>query len=1028
MTKPTELSYSAPFARFALRRPVTVVMVFFAMLILGLASSRLLPLEKFPGIDIPQLVVSAPYPNATPAEVERLIVRPLEEALATVSGIKEIRSFSRENDAVVVLMFDWEEEIGSRSIEIREQVESIRHTLPKDLERIYVMHFNTDDMPVLQIRISSDRDLSLAWDLLNKQLKEPLERADGVSKVDLYGVEQREIMIRLNPEAVIASGLTDNQILSMLRAANFTLSAGYMETERTRVRVVASDEFRNLEDIRTLPVTPHLTIADIAEVAYELPRKLDGRRFNQRYAIGLSVFKDSNANLVDVAHNVVSIIEAAATTPEFNDIQLMMMDNLAESVTDSLSDLLFAGLIGALLSITVLYLFLREWRLTLIIVLSVPAAICLTLGVMYLLGYSLNILSMMGLMLAVGMLIDNAVVVSESVRQEQELAIIDKRPLNEDIVELGAARVSLAIIAGTLTTAIVFLPNIFGAKEELTVFLEHVAIAICISLLASLLVAQTLIPLLLSKLKVKVNKRVRTEPRIKSAYLRSLRWSHRRPKLTSFFIFLLFASTALPMSQIKTDEADTAFNDRLYINYDIQGQYALDEVKQEVIQLENYLYANKDDFEIDNVYSYYSTDSATSTLLLKEKRHLSVPEIQDRIRKNMPLLPRSKVRFGFRGGDNDGVQITLSGRSTELLQELARDIMPILERIDGLVDVQTDNNKASEELQLHVNRIQAERYGLTTQSVANQVSTALRGTNLRSFRHNPEGDVRIRAAYPEAYELDFDLLQNVVVARDENALIRLDQVAQFDRQPRLSQISRYNRETAIRINANLDNLTLSEARVAIEAALEQIELPNGYSWSLDGGFRQQQEQNKNMAVNMLLAVCLVYMVMAALFESLLLPTAVIGSLVLAITGAFWGLWFTGSSMEMMAMIGMLILMGVVVNNGIVLVDQVNQLRDEGFNVEDAIIEGTSRRIRPILMTVATTILGLLPLALGSTQIGGDGPSYSPMAITIISGLLFSTITSLYFIPHAYSRLLYWRDHWGNVIRQSDPKGNKKAIV
>lgn len=1018
MTKPTEPKYTAPFASFALRRPVTVWMVFFAMLILGLASSRLLPLEKFPGIDIPQLVVSAPYPNATPAEIERLIVRPLEEALATVSGIKEMRSYSRENDALVVLFFDWEEEIGSRSIEIREQVESVRHTLPDDLERIYVMHFNTDDMPVLQIRISSERDLSLAWDLLNKQLKEPLERAEGVSKVDLYGVQQREIMIRLKPEAIIAAGLTDSQVMSILRTANFTLSAGYMETERTRVRLVASDEFRNLADIERLPINANLTIADVAEVSYELPRALDGRHFNQRYAIGLSVFKDSNANLVDVAHNVVSIIEAAAQTPEFNDIQLMMMDNLAESVTDSLRDLLLAGLIGALLSITLLYAFLREWRLTLIIVLSVPSAICLTLGVMYLLGYSLNILSMMGLMLAVGMLIDNAVVVSESVRQEQELAVAAKQPLNEGVVVLGAARVSLAIIAGTLTTAIVFLPNIFGAKEQLTIFLEHVAVAICISLLASLLVAQTLIPLLLSKLKVKVKKQPKREPRLKPAYLRSLRWSHRHPRVTSLIIFLLFASTALPISQISSDGADTAFNDRLYINYDIQGQFALEEVEQEVTRLEAYLYANKDDFEIDNVYSYYSTNSATSTLLLKTKRNLTIPEIQDRIRANMPLLARSKVRFGFRGGDNDGVQITLSGRSTELLQELARDIMPVLSRIEGLVDVQTDNDQAAEELQMHVNRTQAERYGLTTQSVANQVSTALRGSNLRSFRHNPEGDVRIRAAYPEAYELDFDLLQNVVIGRDDNALIRLDQVAQFERHPRLSQISRYNRETAIRINANLDGLTLSEARTELEQTLGQIELPPGYSWSLDGGFRQQQEENKNMAVNMLLAMCLVYMVMAALFESLLLPTAVIGSLVLAITGAFWGLWFTGNSIEMMAMIGMLILMGVVVNNGIVLVDQVNQLRDEGFDLEEAIIEGTSRRIRPILMTVATTILGLLPLALGNTQVGGDGPSYSPMAITIISGLLFSTITSLYFIPHAYSRLLYWRDHWSSVAGRS----------
>src|SRR5690554_5296937 len=718
MTKPTEPKYTAPFASFALRRPVTVWMVFFAMLILGLASSRLLPLEKFPGIDIPQLVVSAPYPNATPAEIERLIVRPLEEALATVSGIKEMRSYSRENDALVVLFFDWEEEIGSRSIEIREQVESVRHTLPDDLERIYVMHFNTDDMPVLQIRISSERDLSLAWDLLNKQLKEPLERAEGVSKVDLYGVQQREIMIRLKPEAIIAAGLTDSQVMSILRTANFTLSAGYMETERTRVRLVASDEFRNLADIERLPINANLTIADVAEVSYELPRALDGRHFNQRYAIGLSVFKDSNANLVDVAHNVVSIIEAAAQTPEFNDIQLMMMDNLAESVTDSLRDLLLAGLIGALLSITLLYSFLREWRLTLIIVLSVPSAICLTLGVMYLLGYSLNILSMMGLMLAVGMLIDNAVVVSESVRQEQDLAVIDKRPLNEAVVELGAARVSLAIIAGTLTTAIVFLPNIFGATEEITVFLEHVAVAICISLLASLLIAQTLIPLLLSKLKVKPQQIAIKDSWLKRSYLKSLRWGYRHPRATTAIILVTLASTALPFSQVGSNQTDTAYNNRLFIDYDIQSQYALSEVAAEVASLEAYLYANKEQFELEDVYSYYTPGYAISTLMLKEERSLSVADIQAQIRENMPPLARSRPRFGFQGGDNQGVQITLRGRSTERLQTLANDLIPLLNQIPGLEDVQTDTGNSTDELQLVVNREQAQRYGLSTEQIA----------------------------------------------------------------------------------------------------------------------------------------------------------------------------------------------------------------------------------------------------------------------------------------------------------------------
>ncbi|CUS48843.1 MAG: RND type NFE family nodulation factor exporter system permease component [Idiomarinaceae bacterium HL-53] len=1011
-------SYSAPLAKFALQRPVTVWMIFLAMLILGLAASKLLPLEKFPAIDIPQVVVEVPYPNATPAEVERLIVRPLEETLATITNIKEIRSFSNENGGFVVLNFDWQEDINARSIEVREKAEIARQHLPDDVERVFVRQFNTEDMPVLQLRISSERDLEFAWDLLNRNLKQPIERAQGVSKVELYGVNPRSIMIRLNPDALVASGLNTETVLATLRAQNFSQTAGFVETEANRLRISASSEYHDLEDIRALPITPFLTVNDIAEVSYELPRMQEGRHFNRSYAIGINVFKESTANLVDVSEQVVQVIQEAGESEEFQGIQLMMMDNTAESVTQSLSDLLLAGLIGAVLSTIVLYLFLRDWKLTLIIVLSVPSSLCLTLGVMYLLGYSLNILSIMGLMLAIGMLIDNAVVVSESVKQEQETAVAEGRVPNVETIEAGMGKVSLAIIAGTFTTAIVFLPNIFGEKEQITIFLEHVAIAICISLLASLLIAQTLIPLLLSKLKVNPGKVQIKRSRFKENYLASLRWSHRHPRLTTLFILLLLASTAYPLSQVGSDEAPIAYNNRLFINYDLDGQYALAEVEKEVDILEAYLYANKEAFELEDVYSYYTPGYAITTMLLKEERSVSVPEIQRRVRENLPPMSRSKPYFGFGGGENQGVQITLTGRSTERLEELSEELIPILANIEGLEDVQTDTGNSSDELRVIVNRVQAERYGLSTQNIAQQVSLALRGNPLRSFRHNPEGDVRIEAKYPDAYEFDLELLKAMIVKRDGAQLVRLDQVAHFERHPRLDQIRRFDRETTIRITANLRELELSDAREAIEQVMSNVNLPAGYAWSLDGGFRRQQQEQQLMLVNMLLAVCLVYMVMAALFESLLLPSAVIGSLLLAITGVFWGLMITSTGMEMMAMIGMLILMGIVVNNGIVLVDQINQLREEGMALEEAILEGSSRRIRPILMTVATTILGLLPLAFGSTQIGGDGPPYAPMAITIISGLIFSTITSLYFVPHAYSRLLFWRSHWSRVWQGS----------
>ena len=341
--------------------------------------------------------------------------------------------------------------------------------------------------------------------------------------------------------------------------------------------------------------------------------------------------------------------------------------------------------------------------------------------------------------------------------------------------------------------------------------------------------------------------------------------------------------------------------------------------------------------------------------------------------------------------------------------------------------LQTATGNAKNELQIRIDREQAERFGLNPSMVAEQVSVALRGRNLRSFRHNPEGDMRIRVTFPEYFSLSLPELQQMVIARVGNTLVHLNQIATIEEVAQLGTIRRFDRQTAVRITANLEDLTLPQARTAITETMNQIQLPDGYRWTLDGGFRTQQQQNTVMAINMLLAVAMVYMVMAALFESLLLPSAVIGSLILALTGVFWALWLTGTPMDLMALIGMLILMGIVVNNGIVLVDAINQLVDEGFALENAIIEAAARRVRPILMTVATTILGMLPLALGDTQIGGDGPPYTPMAITIIGGLAFSTLTSLYFVPHAYSRLLYWRQHWAHVWQRSgEPLRARKA--
>lgn len=1004
----------AGLANFALRRPVTVCMFFASMLLLGLIASRLLPLEKFPGIDIPEIYINIPYRDASPAEVEKMITRPVEEALATMSGIQRLRSSSRENGAEVGIEFKWDENINAKSIEAREKIDAIRHLLPDDVERILVYQFNTNDLPIFQLRVSSERDLSNAYDLLERNLKQPIERVEGVSRVELYGVLKKEIAIRIDQERMAALHVSVGELVNTLQAANFSMSAGHIFENQEKISVTPQGEYRSMQEIEELYVAKGIQLKDIAEIQYETPRRSEGRHLDQTYAVGFNIFRESGSNLVEVSERVWKVIDEANENPAFNGINLLIFDDEAESVTSSLSDLVDAGLLGAFLSILVLYAFLRRFTTTLIVVLSVPFSLCITLGFMFFFGYSINILSLMGLMLAVGMLVDNAVVVTESIEQEK-VNIKD----TVTATKVGVSKVSLAVIAGTATTAIVFLPNIIGKKVSLTIFLEHVAISICISLFASLLIAQTLIPLLASKIKHKPKPKNAKPSVMKQRYERMLAWTLSHQGWSAIIGVLMVVSTVFVAQLVPDHEQGMDNRNRLWLNYNINGNYTLDEVEKTVTKLENFLYANQEKFHIKSIYSYYTPGFAVSGITLNDELPIKKKDIQEMIRESLPGFARAKPSFRWDDGGGGGVRLTLLGPSSESLLRIADQVVPVLSNVDGLADVKTEIDDNQRELQIHVDRQKAYRFGLNSRDISNIVATALRGNNLRTFRHGNNGEVDIRLMFDEALQHSIQELKSLPVARDGNKTVTLDMVADLKVTSRLSQINRYYRQTAIAIGANLEEeMTLEEARENIEKIMGNLELPTGYSWSLDGSFRQQRESEAIMQTNMLLAIAMIYIVMAALFESLLLPTAVITSLLFSFTGVFWTFAITATPMGTMGMIGMLILMGIVVNNGIVLVDRINQLVNEGHRVHDAIMEGCLTRVRPVLMTVATTVLGLLPLALGDTNVGGDGPPYSPMAIAIIGGLVFSTVTSLFLVPLAYLLLLKLRRKTRNMINDS----------
>jgi HAE1 family hydrophobic/amphiphilic exporter-1 len=985
----------------ALRRPVTTVMLFVCFAAIGAISAKLLPLEFFPDIEFPAVFVQVPYQGSTPEEVERLITRPIEEAVSTIGGIQRLRSNSSQNEAGIQIFFGWGADVAVKGVEVLDKIDAIRSQLPDDVERVFVVKFSTGDQPILTVRLSSNRDLSNAYDMLDRTLKRRIERIEGVSQVRLYGVEKREIRIQLLADRIAAHNIDVAALSQTLRNANFSMTAGQITAEGKRFTVHPLGEFKSLEEVESLVVQDNIRLRDIAVIGLETPERNYGRHLDRRYAIGLDVFKETGANMVDVTDRVLEELDSVKELPQMQGITLFYMDNQAEGVEKSLADLLEAGLIGAFFSIIVLYAFLRQIQTTLMVTIAVPAAMSIALAVMYFMEISLNILSMMGLLLAIGMLIDNAVVVVENIYHKRETDPDPRRAALE-----GTSEVGLAITAGTLTTIIVFLPNIFGVQNQITIFLSHVAIAIVVSMLASLFIAVTMIPMVAARIAPRVKPRGGTwVDRLSERHQRVLRWTLAHRWGTVGIIVLILFSVVPPMAMMKKDMFPQEGQRRLFMDYNIEGRYQLEVTEAAVNTIEDWLEANKEELEIRSIYSYYDQERAQTSLLLVDDgtEKLSIEEITKKVREGMPSIAIGKPTFGFqRSGASEGVRVQIAGDSSEVLGGLSKEVARVLDRsIPGLADVRSEVTAGDQEIQVVVDRERALQVGLDTRTVAGAVSIALRGQNLRQFR-GPDGEIQVRLTYDDDDRQTIEQLTNLSIYSANGTRVPLSAIADLRVERGPSAVVREDRKTSVGITASLrDGATMDGVRPEIEKVMNGLQLPPGYSWSFGRGFDEEDETGQIMVQNMLLALILVYIVMAALFESVLHPFAIVWTIFFAFIGVFWFFFLTGTTFSFMAMIGLLILMGVVANNGIVLVDRVNRLRREGVPREEALLRGCHDRLRPILMTVCTTLLALVPLAIGTTGVGGDGPPYFPMARALIGGLAFSTVVSLILLPTIY---------------------------
>ncbi|UHQ21592.1 efflux RND transporter permease subunit [Lysobacter sp. 5GHs7-4] len=1028
-------------AELSIKRPVTAVMLFVSLFVVGLIAAIRLPLEAFPEVSPPFIFVQMPYTGSTPEEVERTVLRPVEETLSTMTGIKRMDASARADGANIFIQFsNWDRDVAIAASEARERIDAIRSDLPDDLQRYFVLKFSTTDQPVLRVRLAGDMDLTGAYDLIDREFKRRIERLPGVARVEVSGAPPNEVEIAIQPDRLTAHNLSLNDLTTRLQAVNFSVSAGQIDDGGQRLRVQPVGEVTDLQQLRDLVIGGNGTrLGDIADVRMKPARMDYGRRLDGRPAVGLDIFKERNANLVEVSRLALQEVEDIRKEPSLSGIQIKIIENQGENVTTSLLDLAEAGGIGLLLSIAVLFFFLRHWPSTLMVTLAIPICFVMTLGFMYFAGVTLNILSMMGLLLAVGMLVDNAVVVVESIYQERE-----KMPDQPRLASiLGTRHVAIALSAGTLCHCIVFLPNLFGERNFLSIYMAQIAITISVSLLASWLVAVSLIPMISARLKTPplVNNPRGLIPRLQTRYAGFLRWTLAHRGWSVLGIVLIIAISVFPMTKTKFDMFGGDEGGEVNVFYQWKGSYTKEQMSDEVLRIEKFLDANRKKFHITQVYSYYSEVGGAGTRITFDTKEVSATKpLIDAISKALPKSARADIGIGDQGGPGGGggqpgknVQVQLVGDSTQTLAEVAKDIVPILAKRKELRDVRVDAGDQNSELAVRVDRERAASFGFSAQEVSRFVGLALRGAPLREFRRGEtEVPVWVRFAGAENYGVA-DIASFTVRAPDGRTVPLLSMVDVSVR-PAATEIRRANRQTTLTIQANLaDKATVPEARKAMEDTLKAVTFPAGYSYSFEGGaFEDEDDAMGQMLFNLALALIMIYVVMAAVFESLLFPAAIMSGVLFSVFGVFWLFWITNTTFGIMSFIGILVLMGVVVNNGIVMIEHINNLRRRGLSRTEALVEGSRERLRPILMTMGTAILAMVPIAL-STSGSNDMPAYYPMARAIAGGLAFSTLVSLLFLPTIYAILDDMRNGSVRAVRRArgkpaDPAGLPAASV
>jgi len=942
--------------------------------------------------------------------------------MGTVNNVESIMSISSPGSSMVLMMFNWGTDINFATLQMREKVDLIKAGLPDDVGTPTVLKMDPTTMPIMQAGVSGSRDLASLQQITEDLIKNRLERIEGVASVAITGGLVSEVEIKADPVKLNSYGLSINQVIQTLQGENMNLSSGEIEDGKEKLLVRTVGEIKQIEDFEQIIISSaggaQVKLKDIAQVKFTHQEPTQYTRVNQKPSLSINILKQTGSNIVQVADKVNQ--EIANLQKELPaGVKIDIVVDQSQYIKDSISQMARNTVSGGVLAVLVLLVFLRNIRSTLIIGLAIPFSVISTFIMVYFAGITLNVMSLGGLALGVGMMVDSAIVILENIFRYRQLG-----HGYIDAAIKGSSEVGSAVMASTLTTVAVFLPIVFveGLASEL---FKQLALTVTFSLLASLFVALTLIPMLSSKL-LKVNPQEeaqRKTPLAKAAnmvqgalgaldekYRRLLNWAlqHRKTVVIGVTAALIGSFALIPVIGMEfmpqVDSGDIS------VSVELPKGAVLEDTARIATEVEEIVKQTK---EVKTIFTSIGgtgqmmggSSGAVSQMQVKvgsrTERERSTDEIMEDLRNRLKTVTGAKVTVSggaqqeMAGGSP--IDIAIKGKDLAVLKDLSHQAVQVVSGISGTREVESSLEESRPEIQLLVDRQRAGQLGLTSSQVASSVRTAISGTTTSTYRvGGREYDIRVKVGENSPTLME---LEGLTIAAPTGGRVPLREVAEIVRVNGPSSINREDQSRVVNITANVVGRDLGSVTTELKQAMDKVRLPGGYFIEYGGQNQEMMESFASLGLALLLSIILVYMVMASQFESLMHPFVIMFSIPTTFIGVVGGLAVTGRSLSVPAFIGVIMLMGIVVNNAIVLVDYINTLRRRGASREDAIVQAGPTRLRPILMTTLTTVLGLVPLALG---IGEGAEAQAPMATVVVGGLTMSTLFTLVFVPVVYT--------------------------